>query len=83
LRIFYIDYIINGKRDLDAVAIVVAPEDDPLETLHPLLCARGAVSSEVVGPVASHDGEVNAFLFLVGDVGRDAIAKINLPMGEV
>lgn len=61
----------------------MAPEDDPLQALYPLLCARCAVSSEVVGAVSSHDFEVDAFLVLVGDASRDSVAEIDLAVGKV
>ncbi len=83
MRLFDVDDILDGERDLDAVAVVVRPEDDPLQTLNPLLGALGAVGPEVVGSVVSRHREVNGFLVLVVDGRGDAVSQVDLALGEV
>ena len=54
LGLLDVDDVPDGQGDLDAVAVVVGPEYDPLEALDPFLGAGGAICLEIVGPVVGH-----------------------------
>ena len=58
-------------------------EDDALQTPDPFLGARCAVGLEVVGAVAGDDREVKALLVFIGDGRGDAVAQVDLAVGEV
>lgn len=66
--ILNVNDVLYRQRDLDAVAVVVRPEDDALYRLDPLLGTRRAICAEVVCAVVGRDGEVDALLVLVRDV---------------
>lgn len=78
-----VDDIVNRKRDLHAVAIVVAPKYHSLEALYPLLGAGGTIGPEVICAVTGHNSKVDALFVFVGDLGRDAKAEVDLAMREV
>lgn len=78
-----VDDILNRERNLDAVAVVVRPENDPLEALDPLFGALRAVGPEIVRPVVRDDSEVYPFLVLVGDVGRNPVPQVDLATGKI
>lgn len=65
LYLFNVDYIVERKADLDAVALVMTPENDSLEGFHPVFGALCAVCSEVVRAVVGLKVEVEAILVLV------------------
>lgn len=73
MRLLNIDDIGNRQRDLDAVSIVVAAENDTLDALHPFLGTRAAVGAEVVCAMPGNHVEVGAILVLVRYASRDTV----------
>lgn len=83
MHLFDVDYVLNGQGDLDAVSVIMRPEDDSLNRLDPLLGTRSTIRLQVVCPMMGGHGEVGAFLFLVCDVGGDGVTQVNLAIREV
>lgn len=50
--------ILNRKRDLDAVTVVMRPEDNPLYRLDPFLGAGRAVRTQMVGAMVGRHVEI-------------------------
>lgn len=61
----------------------MAPENDTVQTIHPVLGTFHTVCAEIVGAVVGLDGEMRARLALVGDGGGYTISEVNLPFGEI
>ena len=83
MNILNVNDVLYRQRNLDAVAVIVRPEDDALYCLDPFLGARRAVRPEMVCAVVSRDGKIDALLFLVRDVDGYGVAQVYLAVGEV
>ena len=82
VRLLNVDNVLHGQRDLDAVAVVVGAEYDPLQHLDPVAGAGLAVGAKVVGPLGGDNVKVQAVV-VVGNRRRDAVAEVDVADGKV
>lgn len=83
VNILNVDDVLNRQRDLDAVAVIMRPEDDPLYGLDPFLSAGCTVRAEMVGTVVGGHDEIEPLLLLIRDVDGYGVPEVDLAVGEV
>jgi hypothetical protein len=83
VRLLDVQNVFDRQGDLDAISIVVRPEDGTLDALDPFFGALRGVRPEVIGALFSCDREMDAFLIAIGDLSGDTVSQIDLAMWKV
>jgi hypothetical protein len=78
--ILYFKNVLDGQRDLYAVAFIVRTKDHLLDRSNPFFRTHGAISFELVCPLVSSDDEYSlifALVFGFQDFGGDCILQVD------
>jgi hypothetical protein len=81
LALLDVDDRLERNGDLDALALVLAAEDDLLERLDPFVARSFRVGGEV--PLLVRDGDLEVVGVLDGGLDGDAVVKVDVTIREV